>query len=64
MKIQCQMQAVEKILEKQIQDVRVVHSTWIGTPRINPQPVGGGPIGPQQIVAEKFSKIRSNLGAL
>ena len=31
---------------------------------LNPQPVGGGPIGPQQIVEEKFMKIRSNLGAL
>ena len=31
---------------------------------LNPQPVGGGPIGPQQIVEEKFLKIRSNLGAL
>ena len=32
--------------------------------RFNPQPVGGGAIGPQQIVAEKFMKIMSNIGAL
>ena len=31
---------------------------------INPNQAGGGPIGPQQIKAEKYSKIRSNLGAL
>ena len=32
--------------------------------RFNSQPVGGGAIGPQQIVAEKFMKIMSNIGAL
>ena len=31
---------------------------------INPNQAGGGPIGPQQIKAEKYLKIRSNLGAL